>query len=282
MVTDHRTTPVTRRSGTRHATIVALVAATLTLASEGCSGCSGTQAPPTTADDAGRAGDATMTTPTDADTRDTPGDGAVADADVADAPVGDADPQSPGSLLLTVTTTLGAGRGCVPVVSGGAGVTATTIVIQTFEHQTLGVCVPAVLNRARDGIVTGTYTVDCVSPVQARCVEENETLSTSGLPPGAYQVRVVGLIQQSSCWIDKETVQVAGGAQVNQRVVLRNQQLPGCPTAPLAPPADPDAAPADDLDVAPRPDTWWWSPRGAPPTPGNANVRLTADQRVPQ
>jgi hypothetical protein len=140
-------------------------------------------------------------------------------------------------VLAPATFTVGAGGGgnsrvaltleaenvasnCQPSSSGGAGITGTTITIVRDG----GGCAPAVLVRSRGG----TYQVNCSSPEVAGCIERDETLTTTGLAPGGYVVRVGGKVGAVDCWIGEASLDVPATGQLQTRIVLRRQSAPGC------------------------------------------------------
>jgi hypothetical protein len=116
---------------------------------------------------------------------------------------------------------------CQPSSAGGAGITATTITIVRVG----GGCAAATLIRNRGGAQIGTYQVNCSSPQIAECIERDETLTTTGLTPDAYVVRVRGMLGAAECWAaDSELAVPASGpsGQLQTRIVLRRQGAPGC------------------------------------------------------
>lgn len=133
----------------------------------------------------------------------------------------------PGSGNGPVTLTLEAenvASNCQPSSSGGAGITGNTITIVRDG----GGCAAARLVRSRGGTQIGTYQVNCSSPEVAACIERDETLTTSGLAPAGYVVRVGGKVGAVDCWIGEAHLDVPATGQLQTKIVLRRQSAPGC------------------------------------------------------
>lgn len=113
---------------------------------------------------------------------------------------------------------------CQPSSSGGAGITGTTITIVRVG----GGCAAVTLVRSRGGAEIGTYQVNCSSPQVAGCIERDETLSTTGLAPAGYVVRVGGKVGAVDCWTAESQLDVPASGQLQSRIVLRRQSTPGC------------------------------------------------------
>lgn len=113
---------------------------------------------------------------------------------------------------------------CQSSSSGGAGITGSTITITRAD----GGCAPAMLVRSRGGVPIGTYQVNCSSPAVAGCIERDETMTTTGLAPGGFDVRVGGRIGAVDCWIGESHLDVPATGQLQTRIVLRRQNVPGC------------------------------------------------------
>ena len=144
-------------------------------------------------------------------------------------------------VLTPVTFALGTGGGggsrvaltleaekvatnCQPSSSGGAGITGTTITIIRVGDG----CAAVTLVRSRGGVEIGPYQVNCSSPEVAGCIERDETLTTTGLAPGGYVVRVVGKIGPVDCWAAESQINVPATGQLQSRIFLRRQSAPGC------------------------------------------------------
>jgi hypothetical protein len=126
-------------------------------------------------------------------------------------------------VVLTLETENVASN-CQPSSSGGAGITGTTITIVRDG----GGCAPATLVRSRGGTQIGTYKVNCSSPEVAGCIERDETLTTTGLAPAGYVVRVGGKIGAVDCWIGEAHLDVPATGQLQTKIALRRQSAPGC------------------------------------------------------
>ena len=113
---------------------------------------------------------------------------------------------------------------CQGSSSGGAGITGTTIFIARSD----GGCAPARLVRSLGGVEIGTYQVNCSSPEIASCVERDETLTTTGLRPDSYTLRVGGKIGPADCWVAESRIDVPATGQLDTRLILRRQSAPGC------------------------------------------------------
>jgi hypothetical protein len=134
---------------------------------------------------------------------------------------GSSEGNSPVELILQAENAV---SNCQPSSMGGAGITGTTITIVRNG----GGCAAARLVRARGGTQTGTYQVNCSSPEVATCIERDETLTTTGLAPAGYSVRVVGKVGPADCWISESQLDVQTTGQLQKRIVLRRQSTPGC------------------------------------------------------
>lgn len=113
---------------------------------------------------------------------------------------------------------------CQSTSSGGAGINGTTITIIRVG----GGCAAVTLVRSRGGVEIGTYQVNCSSPEVAACIERDETLTTTGLTPAGYVVRVGGKIGAVDCWVGESQITVAATGQLQSRIVLQRQSVPGC------------------------------------------------------
>lgn len=113
---------------------------------------------------------------------------------------------------------------CQSSSSGGGGITGTTITIVRVG----GGCAAVTLVRSRGGAQIGIYKVNCSSPEVASCIERDETLTTTGLTPGGYIVRVGGKIGPVDCWAAESQLDVPATGQLQSRIVLRHQSGAGC------------------------------------------------------
>lgn len=101
----------------------------------------------------------------------------------------------------------------------GAGITAHTLTLQHAD----GSCEPATFTRSKGG----TYTVNCAAPVAVPCIENDETLTASGLPSGSYTVHVRGLVEATTCWKNDDGLSVPPQGQVLSRTLNLAKQT-GC------------------------------------------------------
>jgi len=129
-----------------------------------------------------------------------------------------------GTMVLSLATS--ATTNCQPTSAGGAGVTATTLTLEANAGK--GGCAAVRFVRARGTTVLGTYTVNCSSPQIARCIEKDETLTTS-LAPGTYLVHARGKIGAIDCWQRDDTLVVPPpGKPLIHTVGLTRVNVSGC------------------------------------------------------
>ena len=126
-------------------------------------------------------------------------------------------------VALTLETE-NAASNCQSTSSGGAGITGSTITIIRVG----GGCAAVTLVRSRGGAEIGTYKVNCSSPDVAGCIERDETLTTTGLTPATYVVRVGGKVGAVDCWTAESQLDVPATGQLQTRIILRRQSTPGC------------------------------------------------------
>jgi hypothetical protein len=127
-----------------------------------------------------------------------------------------------GTMVLSIATPTT--TNCQSTSAGGAGITATTL---TLEAQAGG-CAAVTFVRARGTTQLGTYTVNCSSPQIARCIEKDETLTTS-LASGTYLVHARGKIGAIDCWQRDDTLVVPPlGKPLIHTLGLTHVNVPGC------------------------------------------------------
>lgn len=117
-----------------------------------------------------------------------------------------------------------AASNCQPTSSGGAGITGTTVTVVRVGDG----CAAVTFIRNRGGAQIGTYEVNCSSPQVAGCIERDETLTTTGLTPGAYVVQVRGKISAVDCWAADLQIDVPASGRLQTRIALRRLTAPGC------------------------------------------------------
>jgi hypothetical protein len=129
-----------------------------------------------------------------------------------------------GSLVLSIAAPPTTSN-CRTPQMGGAGITGTTITLV----QAGGSCAPVTFIRARGATQIGTYTVSCSSPLQASCVEVDETLTVPSMPSGPYTIHVRGKIAGVDCWKNDDALQVPPQGRALVRTLnLAHQDIPGC------------------------------------------------------
>ena len=110
-----------------------------------------------------------------------------------------------GGLALTLATNRSAGN-CA-AQPGGGGITNTTI---TLVHSSDQSCAPFTFTISGGA----TYTVDCTTPVQAGCIDANQTLTVSSVPSDTYTIHVRGLVSGgATCWSNNDSLQVPPSGQ---------------------------------------------------------------------
>jgi hypothetical protein len=128
-----------------------------------------------------------------------------------------------GSLALALATPPFTSN-CKSATSGGAGITGNSITLE----RAAGGCAPVTFIRSRGGTQTGTYQVNCSSPLQAGCIETDETFTVPNMDPGAYIVRVRGQIAGSICWLLDGVLEVPPGSRVARTLNLTHFVAAGC------------------------------------------------------
>ena len=113
---------------------------------------------------------------------------------------------------------------CKPARDNGAGMTSNTITLETMG----GSCAPVTFTRSRGTTVLGTYTVSCSSPVQAPCIETDETFTMPSMIPGAYIIHVRGLSAGITCWRFDGVLEMLPAGNVTRTLNLTQLTAPGC------------------------------------------------------
>ncbi len=105
---------------------------------------------------------------------------------------------------------------CVPLASGGAGLTSVQIVLDDVD----GTCVPVTFDiaasNAGGGGVAGTYTTNCTVPSSfPACIAEDQTLTVAPtVPSGTYRMTITGFVDANACWSRNPQFNVPAGGDV--------------------------------------------------------------------
>lgn len=128
-------------------------------------------------------------------------------------------------LVASIVTPLQ--TNCQSKTHGGAGITGATVTLERVDPGREG-CAAVTFSRAQGDTQGGTYTVNCSSPAETTCIENNETL-TASVPPGTYLIHVRGQRGAFDCWRgnDKLTVSASSLATLHT-VPLLHQDEPPC------------------------------------------------------
>lgn len=120
------------------------------------------------------------------------------------------------------------GGNCGATSAGGAGIDLMSI---TLTRNSDGACAPITLAISAGPSQTGgTYTVDCTTPVERACIENDQVLTATGIDSDAYTIRVRGKVAGNVCWTNNDSLQVPP----LQKTLLRTlnlalqTQTPGC------------------------------------------------------
>ena len=126
-----------------------------------------------------------------------------------------------GALELNLVT--GKATNCGATSASGAGITGTTI---SLVHAG-GACEPVTFTIS--GTPASTYTVDCASPVEAPCIEADQTLTVASMPSGNYAIHVRGKIGPTDCYQNDDLMRVPPLMKLlKQTLNLAKQTTPGC------------------------------------------------------
>jgi len=132
-----------------------------------------------------------------------------------------------GGIALKVATGK-AGGNCGAIASGGAGITQTTI---TLNHNSDLSCEPITLSISDGAIQTGgSYTINCNTPMTFGCIENDQTITASGIPSDSYTIRVKGFVGGNACYLNADSIQVPPLNKLLLRTLNLGQQTqtPGC------------------------------------------------------
>lgn len=130
-------------------------------------------------------------------------------------------PPDRASLVISLSS-LATRSNCLAPDHGGAGITGTVI---ELEH-TGGGCAAVTFTRSRGTTPLGTYKVICGTPPVASCIERDETLTVEDIEPGAYAIRISGLLGPAQCWSGADALSIPAGLAFTRRIQLA--QNPGC------------------------------------------------------
>lgn len=121
-----------------------------------------------------------------------------------------------GSLVLTLTAPPTTSN-CKSPMQLGAGISGTTITLVQED----GGCTPVTFTHTKGALTLLPYTVSCSSPPVAACIENDETLTVTGLTSGPYTLHIRGKIGAITCWKSDDMLQVpARGAALTQTIDL--------------------------------------------------------------
>jgi hypothetical protein len=126
----------------------------------------------------------------------------------------DANASGQGKLVLSVTTPPNTSN----CKTTGAGITAAFLTLNQVE----GSCAAITFVRTRDGKQIGTYAVGCSVPINAGCIEADETF-TAPIDAGSYAVHVRGKLGGLDCWTLDEVLDVTPGATLTRTLKLVHQ-----------------------------------------------------------
>jgi hypothetical protein len=128
-----------------------------------------------------------------------------------------------GVELLIDSLQAGGNCGAAP---NGAGIAQHTI---TLAHSP-GPCEPVTFQIGAGATKpAGTYTVDCVTPVVADCIENDQKLTVATMPSGNYRIQIRGKIGAIDCWNNDDSLVVPPLAKVLKSTLnLAKQVTPGC------------------------------------------------------
>lgn len=114
-------------------------------------------------------------------------------------------------------------------------------------YESGGDCVPVVFDIDEGaGDAEGEYAADCAGAAIA-CVEHDQPIDFSGVPPGSYLLDIVARDASGSCFGLRNSFEIAGGGLVSQLSTLLLADREGCGDLE---PAPPDAGVTDaGLDV---------------------------------
>jgi hypothetical protein len=110
----------------------------------------------------------------------------------------------------------------------GAGITTTSI---TLEHTSDSSCAPLLLSIAAGATTMArAYMIDCTTPLDVPCIENDQAIAVAGIASDAYTIHVRGKIGASVCYKNDDTLQVPPlGMQLTSTLALGFQMgTAGC------------------------------------------------------
>jgi len=134
--------------------------------------------------------------------------------------------QATGALELKLES--GKAGGNCGVAPGGAGIANVTI---TLNHTGDGTCAPIQLTISNGASQTGgAYMIDCTTPQTFSCIENDQTITASGVSSDGYTIHVKGLNAATTpCWLNNDAIQVPPLDKTLQRTLNLTQQTTlGC------------------------------------------------------
>jgi len=121
-----------------------------------------------------------------------------------------------GGLILTLAAPPTISN-CNSPLRMGAGINGTTITLVQED----GGCAPVTFAHTKGKTVLIPYTVNCSSPPVAACIENDETITVTGLNSGSYTIHIRGKVGAIECWKSDDMLQVpARGAALAQTIDL--------------------------------------------------------------
>lgn len=112
-----------------------------------------------------------------------------------------------GGLKLKLSSNTSGGN-CAPTATNGAGITTMSITLNKASDLS---CAPITFNVSAGATGTaGTYTVNCTTPSEVPCIENDQELTATGVASGNYIIHVRGLKAAASCWHNDDSIPVPG------------------------------------------------------------------------
>jgi hypothetical protein len=102
----------------------------------------------------------------------------------------------------------------------GAAINAETITVQDAG----GACLPITFTRSKGG----TYVVNCTTPNVAGCIEDDETLTATGVPSGTYTIHIRGKIGATDCFTNDDSLAVPAQGKSLTRTLNLAATKPSC------------------------------------------------------
>lgn len=146
-----------------------------------------------------------------------------------DTPIGAAafEVDAVGGFLFRIVA--GGQGNCTPPASGGAGIDAMELELQSIG----GGCVPVTFDIAAGATLpAATFTSTCPATGQAPCIAQDQDVSVAPtLQTGSYRLTIVGRIGPDPCWSRTGQFDVPAGGEIEnlpQQNLLHNDGLAAC------------------------------------------------------